>query len=46
MKIKITDLEGKEIDLINCTPTTLPNMIEKIKEKYPPGKYHANLISY
>lgn len=46
MKIKVTDLEGKEVDMINCTSTTLPSVIEKVKEKYPPGKYHADLITY
>ena len=46
MKIKVTDLEGKEIDLINCTPITILKVIEEVKEKYPPGKYHANLITY
>ncbi len=46
MRIIVTDLNGKEVDIINTNPITLEKQIEEVKEKYPKGKFHATLETY
>ena len=46
MKIIVTNLSGEEVDTINTSATTLQRDIEKVKEKYPIGQFHAKLQTY
>lgn len=46
MQIIITDLSGEQVDTINTSITTLQRDIERVKEKYPIGQFHAKLQTY
>ena len=46
MKIIITNLSGEQVDVINTSVTTLQRDIEKVKERYPIGQFHAKLQTY
>ena len=46
MRIIVTDLSGKRIDEITTEPYRLQSDVEKVKAKYPPGKFHASLETY
>lgn len=46
MRIIVTDLNGKQVDVINTYVTTLQRDIEIVKEKYPIGQFHAELQTY
>ena len=46
MQIIITDLSGEQVDTINTSATTLQRDIERVKEKYPIGQFHAKLQTY
>ena len=46
MKIIVTDLRGEQVDVINTSATTLQRDIERVKEKYPIGQFHAKLQTY
>jgi len=46
MRIKVTNLEGKEVDSITTSPSTLERDIEKVKNMYPVGLFHAQLQTY
>ena len=44
MIIIVTDNDGKVIDSIQTSPTSLSKTVEDTKQKYPPEKgYHAKL---
>lgn len=46
MRIIITDLNGEQVDVVNTSADTLQRDIERVKEKYPIGQYHAKLQTY
>lgn len=46
MKIVVKDLNGEVVDTIDTTPMTLVNDVEKVKSKYPVGKFHTGLYTY
>ena len=46
MQIIVTDLSGEQVDVINTSATALQRDIERVKEKYPIGQFHAKLQTY
>lgn len=46
MWIIIYTLDGEKIKSIPTSPETLDDDIEEMKQKYPPGQYHAKLQTY
>ena len=43
MQIIVKNKDGKEIDAIPTSLSTLEEDIKEVKQKYPPGEYHADL---
>lgn len=46
MRIIVTDLKGKEVEVIDTDALNLAKDIENVKKKYPPGKFHATLETF
>ena len=46
MQIIVTDLNDEQVDVINTSAITLQRDIERVKEKYPIGQFHAKLQTY